>query len=232
MPKNLADLKKYLTRVKIWAAVAAALTVGLLAYYGVEGLRYWQASNQAQALTAQRVVLSKTLQEALRGQAVLAAQLDEERNQMEQLEQLFHHPQADELIGIVAQTARENQVTLSSIGAGEDNPVIRGNVEYQNQPMTIILEGQNQDVYRFFSALHQRLPMVNLATVRMSGGGAAPAQVHVQLGFLLSPQVVLEEEDSKGKSSSTKSSKPSGASENAGSKTTETPETIGEQDAK
>jgi len=219
VPKNLADLKKYLTRVKLWAAAAAALTVALLAYYGVEGLQYWQATHQTQALNTQKVVLSRTLREGLRGQEVLAVELDEERDGMERLEKVFHHPQTDELIGIVTQTARENQVTLSSVGAGKRDPVTRGEVQYQNQPMTIILEGESQDVYRFFSALHQSLPMVNLASVRMSGGGEAPTQAHVQLGFLLSPQVVEEEEAPKGKGSATKNSKPAiGPSEDAGEK--------------
>lgn len=201
--------------MKLWAAVAAALTVGLLTYYGVEGWQYWQADHQTQALNTQRVVLSRTLREELRGQEVLAAQLDEERGGMERLEQLFHHPQTDELIGIVTQTARENQVTLSSIAAGERDLVTRGEVQYQNQPMTIILEGQSQDIYRFFAALHQSLPMVSLASIRMSGGGEAPTQAHVQLDFLLSPQVVEEEEAPKGNSSATKNSKPGGTSENA-----------------
>lgn len=217
MPKNLADLKNYLTKVKVWAAVAASLTVALLTYYGFQGLQYWQAAHQTQALSTQQVVLSRTLREGLRGNEVLAVELDDARGGMALLEQLFHHPQADELIGIVTQTARENKVMLSSVAAGERDPLTRGAVQYQNQPMTLILEGQTQDVYRFFSALHQKLPMVILSSVRMSGGGVTPTQAHVQLGFLLSPQVVEEDETPKAKSSATKTSKPTnGPSGDAG----------------
>lgn len=219
MPKNLAELKAYLSQIQPWAAVAAVLGLALVAYYGFEGVRYWQAAKQTQALTAQRLVLYRSLGEKLRAEKEMAAELELERSEMEQLERVFHHPQTDELIGKVTDVARQNRVILSSISAGVRSVVTEDGVRYVVQPMSLIMEGQNQDVYRFFSALRQSLPVVNVGTVRMTGGGILPAQVNVQLSYYLSPQVLTEEEGkaaAKAKGSGVKSSKPSAASTSAG----------------
>jgi hypothetical protein len=194
VPKNLADLKTYITRIKPWAAVALALGLGLVAYYGYEGVRYWQAAERAEALQMQRVVLDRTLDEKLRPGEVLTAELELERTEMERLELVFHHPQTDELIGTVTDVARRSKVVLSSVSAGESSTVTEEGVRYQLQPMSIILEGENQDVYRFFASLRQALPVLHVVNVRLTGGGILPAQVNAQLSFYLSPQVLTDEE--------------------------------------
>ena len=207
MPKNLADLKIYLTRVKAWALVAGVFTLALLVYYSVEGTRYWNAANETASLRVQNVVLTRTLAEKLRGQSSLTADLNVERQEMDRVEGQFHHPLTDELIGIVIDAARKNQVTLSSVSAGNPETVFGWEIQYQNQPMTLVMVGQNQDIYRFFSELHHILPTTGFDSVRIGDSANGLSQANVQLKFLLSPQVVPPEDDKKSKSSSAKNGK-------------------------
>jgi hypothetical protein len=211
MSKSLAELKKSLATVKPWGMVAAALTVGLLAYYGFEGWQFWESTQEAQSLKIQKVVLDRTIREGLRGQEMLGAARDAQRVDMQMLEQVFHHPQTDDLIGAVADAARRRQVTLSSVSTGAQSTLTRDEMQYQVQPMSIILEGQEQDVYRFFATLQQSMPTVRLESVRLSGGGDVPTLANVQLSFRLSPQAVEKKAPvPKGKAPSSKSNDPVG----------------------
>ena len=213
MPKNFADLKKYFTKIQLWAVVAAVLTAGLFGYYGFEGWRYWEASQKAQSLKIQKVVLDRTVGEKLRGQAALTAELDIELSDMARVEQAFDYPQTDDLIGVVAGTARQLGVTVTSISAGQRNPVIQGEMQYQVQSMAIAMEGSEMDVYRFFETLHNAMPTVQYGTVRLASGDEdTPTLVNVQLSFWLAPEVVeAKEVAAAGKASSGKPDATKGA---------------------
>jgi len=189
--KKLAELQRHLPRVKPWVAAAVLLAMCLLGYYAALGMRYWKASEQTASLTSQIHQLSGKGSEGLPEEKALAAELESQEQRWEKLYSLFSYPETDDLIAIVSATAQETPVDLMSVAVGDPQQKTRGGIQYQTQPMTITLQGEAPDIYRFLSLLYQEVPVTAVSGFRITGlEGAPSAQVH--LLFHLSPQATSE----------------------------------------
>ena len=62
MPKNLADLRRLLSKTKPWAAIAILFAMILATFYGFQGYRYWEARTEVEAANSQIETISRKLQ--------------------------------------------------------------------------------------------------------------------------------------------------------------------------
>lgn len=187
MTKNLIELKQSLSRVKPWVAVAAVLTVALLSYYTFLGARYWKASQQAPALDARVQQLLRVTRQELPEEVIAQTELESAEERLKALRQLFIYPQTDDLLGIVAATAKDARVGLLSMTAGEQQTRTIDGITYQVQPITVSLLGEAGSVFKFISLMHQKVPVLSVARFGVASLDSTPS-TNVQMQVLLSPE--------------------------------------------
>lgn len=177
--------------MKPWVAAAALLAVVLLGYYGLLGVRYWQATQQvASADTAIR----RTTR-ALRGEvpdgAALAAELEAQKRRLAEVRGVFAARSTDAVLAALSGAAQEAGVALASVSLSPPRAELRDPFVYQAQPALVLVQGQTTDIYRFLEALHRRVPVADVTGVTLGGLDSSPA-AQVQLLLYLEPQPVPE----------------------------------------
>ena len=221
MPQNLAELRQMLSRVKPWLGVAVILAVVLLGYFLAQGWRYWQASGDVTSLN--REILNSENNTRIMVLAGLAAseELEEQptagQRTIEELQRLFSHRSAEDLMTIVAATAVEAAVELTAINPGDLQFKVLGELQYQVQPIVVSVAGTQgstlngrtppetllpsaaniftADLFRFLTLLHENVPVVSVSGLTISGLGGSPL-AQMQLLFYLSPTPIEVEEES------------------------------------
>jgi len=186
--KNLGDLKKYFGRVKPWAAMAAALTLLLVAYYGFQGARYLKSSEQETMLVSERSKLLGELKRQPNPEEVIAAELQTAKDTLAQYQALFNYPESDDLINVVVATAREHGLSLTSVSGADREPFPLDGIEYHTQGMTMNIEGDLDGIYSFLTDLHQKTQMVEVSTIRLARGGGDEVVANAQLKYYLTPK--------------------------------------------
>ncbi|MEE9247649.1 MAG: hypothetical protein V3U79_03015 [Dehalococcoidia bacterium] len=194
MPKSLADLRRHLSRVKPWVAVAALLAIALLGYYAILGMRYMDASGEVTSLNSQIQLLSRRMGPTPPDIEPLKAELESQGQRLEVLRDLFAYQEADHLVGILADTAQETAVALGQVSVGSIRLEIQEEIKYRIQPMTATVQGESVDIYRFLSLLQQTVPVVSVSSINISGLEGFPS-AQVQLLFYLSPEAASEKQE-------------------------------------
>ncbi len=180
-------LRQHLTRIKPWIVVAAILGFVLLGYYLFQGVRYWQAWDQASSLRDEVTKLQTTLNSTPSTDSALPEDLAAQQRRLGELKDLFTYIATDDLMGIVSETARASSVQVLSLAVGDEEEEILGDLTYQVLPMTLNISGATDNFIRFLSLLHQKVPVIVASRIRLSNLDSGPA-ANVQLLFHLSPE--------------------------------------------
>ena len=198
MPQNLAELRQMLSRGRPWIVVAVTLAVVLLGYYLVQGWRYWQASGDVSSLTQEISKIQGSINRFARAADKASADTDEQvleqQRTEEELRSLFSEQSVENLMTIVADTAVKAAVNLTSMTPDATQSEIFGELQYQVQPLSIAVEGDTADLYRFLSLLHGNVPVVSVLDIRIANLEGRPS-ARVQLRFYLSPGPVEATEE-------------------------------------
>ena len=193
MKEDLIKLKRLLSRVKPWVAVALTLAVVIVGYYGVLGLRYFKVSQEFPSLTSQIQQLAR----GARGQApeeqLVMTELESLQLRLEKLQRLFDYPETDDLMAIMADAAQEISVTLRSITIGDANSDILNGTAFVVQPVNVTVKGKPDSIYGFMSLLQEKIPVIVVTSIRLSDIDAKPTG---QIDFVvyLSPEAESEDE--------------------------------------
>jgi outer membrane murein-binding lipoprotein Lpp len=193
LPKNVAELRLYLSKVKPWVGVAVLCSLVLAGFYTIQGMKYWQAWEESRTMASETQQIALKLDnEAPRLQQV-AADLEAQQQKLAELQVLFDYPDVGELMGIVSTTAWETQVDLPSIAAGDPGVEAIDGMQYRTQALTFTLQGDTEAIYRFLSRLYEKVPVVSVTNLSIANPGA-DATAQVQLVFYLSPDLTSTNE--------------------------------------
>jgi hypothetical protein len=188
LPKTVAELRLYLSRVKPWAAVATLCALVLAGYYSTQGMRYWQTWEESRAMTSEIQQITRKLDNGAPLLQHMAGDLETQQQELEELHGLFDYPDVGQLMGIVSDTAWETQVDLPSIAAGDPGVKTIDGLQYHTQALTITLRGDVDAIYRFLSRLYEKVPVVSVPNISIASPGEN-ATAQVQLVFYLSPEL-------------------------------------------
>ena len=192
MIQKLTAYQRALPHVRPWVALAVALVIVLLAYYGLLGARYWTATSQIALTTQQINQITRVLREALPGASPAADGLEVQRQRINELGSVFRYRSRDDLVGIVAAIAEETSVSLTSLGLGERQTLEEEGILYQLQPMVIVVGGRMGDLDRFLARLSDTVSAVTVSNISIGGLESVPT-ANIELLFHLSPQISDEE---------------------------------------
>ncbi len=189
MFKSFEKLRQRLSTVKPWVTIATLLAVAMLGYYAVLAMRYMSASAQVGSLNGQIAQLQGTTRIGLPTEDGLTAQLTANEQHLAEIQDHFNFQEPDDLMGVLSATARDSNVALLNIGAGDIQLKSTKCVQYSTQPVTVTLEGETTNFYLFLSSLYRAAPTMSASGVRITETeGSTRAQVN--LLFHMSPQQV------------------------------------------
>lgn len=196
MLANLA-VARSTVRTKPWLVLYLLLAAGLLAYYGLLGARYVNASSSVAALSGRAEVLSREVRATSTGSVPLAPTTPESAQQRYAAAQArFTYATSDDLIAALVATARQAGVDLASISMGQPTPKTQNGTLYQTQPMTVALQGTLPQLQLFLERFQARVPVTAVATMSIAAERGVPL-ANVQFVFSLSPQAAPEGKGSK-----------------------------------
>ena len=192
MPKSVAQLRRRLSRVKPWVAVAVLLGVALVGYSSVLGMRYLNASDEVALLNTQSLQLSVKLRQKPPDVEALEANQESQEQRLDAVRRLFGPLETRDLLDIVFATAQKSGVSLERLGVGQLKAETRDEVRFRIQPISATLKGQTLDIYGFVALLQEKLPVVSVVSLNMSGLEASTT-AQVQLLFFISAEATPEE---------------------------------------
>ena len=193
MKEDLIKIKRMLSRVKPWVAVALALATLTVGYYAVLGARYLKVSQEFPSLTSQIQQLARRARGEAPEEQLVMTELESLQLRLEKLQSLFDYPETDDLMAIMNDTAREIPVTLRSITIGDANSDTLDGTEFQIQPVNVTVKGKPDSIYGFMSLLQEKIPVIAVTSIRLSDIDAKPTG---QIDFVvyLSPESEPEDE--------------------------------------
>ena len=188
MNSSLRDIVRQLAKVKPWIALATVLGLGLLGYYGWLGMTYMGASEEVSTLVSEIRTVSAALRRPAPDAEALQAELDLQDKRLSAVRGLSSNLHSDDLVGILAATARETDVFLSRIGVGDGGTEQLDGVQYQTQPMSLTLAGEDtRDIFQFLTSVQQKVPLTSVPTINITSSDEERA-AQVTIVFFLSPQ--------------------------------------------
>lgn len=194
LPKNLAEVREYLSRIRPWAAVAMLGAIVLLAFYTFQALQYWEAWNDTKTMNQDIERISRKLDKGVPRSENVSEKLASFQERRQYLRSLYHYPDTAGLMGIISSTSWDAGVDLPSISAGDPTLQNIDGMKYRVQPLSLTMRGTTPDIYRFLSTLHQKVKVLSVPGVNISSPGAEETTAQVQLNFYLSPEPITGEE--------------------------------------
>ena len=107
---------------------------------------------------------------------------------------MFDYSSADELTAIVAATASELEIGLSSVAIGDPRQERQSGIQYRVLPMTVVLQADLPDILQFMSLLSRAVPIVHVEDLILSDLVKAPS-AQILLMFHLSPEPIPDEQE-------------------------------------
>ena len=188
MNGSLRDIGKQLAKVKPWIVLASVLGLALLGYYGLLGMKYMGASEEVSTLESEIRTVSAKLRVPAPDAEALQTELDLQEKRLSAVRGLSSNLHSDDLVGILAATARETDVFLSRIGVGESSTELLDGLLYQTRPMSLTLASEEtRDMFQFLTSVQQKVPLTSVPTINITSSDAERA-AQVQIVFFLSPQ--------------------------------------------
>ena len=195
MPKNLATLRAQFTKIKPWAAIAMLFAVILVAFYGFQSYRYWEARTQTETANAQIKTISLKLRDQVPNIETLEADLQLHQDLFETYRSAFTYTDMGEIMTIVSDTAADAKVHLAALSVGESIPVTRNGIKYQTNSLSITMKGNTDDIFGYLFQLHQAIPVVQMSGVTIADPHIEKSTAQVILTFYISPETVSESEE-------------------------------------
>ena len=125
----------------------------MLAYDAWLGLRYWDSLSRGTAAQTEASALLVSARGASGIAAVFDQQLARDEALLESQSMRFSYAHPDELIELLATTARASGVALSSITVAEAGTQATGPLSYRVFALAIRVSGATQPIYAFIGAL-------------------------------------------------------------------------------
>ena len=147
---------------------------GMLAYDASLGLRYWDGLSRGTAAQTEARALLASARPPSGAMAELEAQLAPSEALLESRSAGFAYEHTDELIELVAATARETGVALASINVAEAGRRAAGPLSYGVLALTIRVSGSTQSIYGFVDALSEAAPGMRVRSARLGNLSGAP----------------------------------------------------------
>ena len=168
--------------------MAIVLGLALLGYYGLLGMKYVGASGEVATLESEIRTVSATLRRPAPDAEALQGELDLQEKRLSAVRGLSSNLHSDDLVGILAATARETDVFLSRIGVGDGTTELLDGVQYQTQPMSLALAGEEtREIFQFLTSVQRKVPLTSVPTINITSSDAGRA-AQVTIVFFLSPQ--------------------------------------------
>ena len=198
MAMAIAALRERLYRVKPWIGIAVVVALGLAVFYGVQGIRYWMASQQLEPLKSRIIQIDHSLQDTLPSPEAIEDELEGRQSLFEEWTGVFTYdgyPDTDQLLASVSVTAFEAGVYLTSIVIDDQASITMEGLTYETLSLSLALTSDTHgDVNLFLSMLHQKLPIFVVSGIDLAGFGGEPS-ANMTLLFYLSPRP--EEKETK-----------------------------------
>ena len=156
----------------------------MLVYDASLGLRYWDGLSRGTAAKTEARSLLASARPPSGVTAELEAQLAPNEALLESRSAGFSYEHTDELIELVAATARESGVALASINAAQAGRRAVGPMSYGVLALSIRVSGSTQSIYGFVDALSEAAPGMRVRSARLgnlSGGPWASFEIEVSL---------------------------------------------------
>ncbi len=193
MPKNTKDLRYLLSGVKVWGVVAVLAALIITGFYGFQGYRYWNAWSGENTMTKE----VERIKDKLARQAPEIAYAETKRVRQElrlkNMQSSYFNSSVGNIMNTVSATARNTNVELSSLSAGDPIYEAVGGLEYKVQGLTVNVEAPTQNLYQFIDRLSTSLPVMEITEIALGNPGEK-ATAQVQMAFYLSPRLISEEE--------------------------------------
>ncbi len=181
-----------MSKVKPWVWVAAILAVALFAYYSMLGSRYMNASGDVSSFNAEISDLAAKIKGTSPNVDALTAEQQALQAKLQDVQEGFVLSESDALIGIISITAQETGVSLGRVATSALGSEERNGIQFSTLPISVKLEGNTVDIYRFLSLLQQKVPVARVADITLTNLEGDPT-AEVELLFFLSPEVPLDE---------------------------------------
>ena len=166
--------------------ILAVLVVGavMLAYDAWLGLRYWDSLGRGTAALAEAQALRSSARSPSGIMAALEQQLAPNEALLESRSERFSYEHTDELIELVATTARDSGVVLASINVGGGGRRAAGPLSYGVLALSIRVSGSTQHIYDFVDALSGAAPGMRVRSARLGNLSGAPwASFEIDIPF-------------------------------------------------
>ena len=164
------------------------LTLLVVGYYGFLGVRYWDAYWQVSPLEARLAVIP---QGGVPGADALEADLKAQKQTLEGLKEVFASRRPDEFLTTISLLAQDAGVQVKSMTSGGRGTATDGEMQYETLGITVSLDGEVTDIYKFLFSLAADLPVANIEEVGIDAL-EGPASATLDLVLYLSPQPVEE----------------------------------------
>jgi len=182
--RDLGRVWKWCARISPWTVAILLLAMGVLGYYAVLGVRYWNAAQHIEVLTAQAEQLTAAQRRAA---LPVAPATNSPERKLDALQGLFSYSSTDEMVAIASSAARDARVSLVSVSVGEAQPKTQGSVKYQTQPLSLRVQGGVDAIYRYLERLQQMAPSATVTDVRLTSLDGLPL-AQAQVLFYRSPE--------------------------------------------
>ena len=154
--------------------VLLVIAAGMLAYDAWLGLRYWNGLGRGTAALAEAQSLLGSARGPSGDIAAIEQQLAPSEALLESRSAALSFEHTDELIELVARTAREAGVALGSINVTEAGRRASGPLSYGVLGLSIRVSGSTQRIYRFVDALSGAAPGMTVRGARLGNLSGAP----------------------------------------------------------
>ena len=186
--KQWGELRRRLSRVPAWVALAGAVTLGLLGYFGLLGVRYLEFSADVGTLTDEARLLNRGVGRVLPDDGVRVASVEDQEGRLERAREALQDGQSGWVVALVSDAAVEAGVRVASITLGVEELATHQGVRYQALPVTVLITGGPDRVSRFLAMFRQASSVMEPVGLRISGIDGTPVAT-VRLLFYSSPEL-------------------------------------------
>ena len=198
MERVIHRFRQAIAITRPWIVAAVIVAAGLSFYFAAQGVRYWQAAGNNSSVRDQIGRLERAIGPQIDSDTEQKAQLAAANLELANLHLLFDYPATDTLMSIVSDIAGDVGLDLVSMTAEKVVAQPRGTLQYQVQPISVIIDGPTASVQMFLAILYDRVPVVVASNAKMVNLDTTPS-TQLQLQFYLSPEPLPEEgEDTAG----------------------------------
>ena len=193
MLKKTQDLRNRFSGVKVWGVVAVLGALVITGFYGYQGYRYWTAWSGERYMAKEVHRINTKLSQVVPEVATTKTNQERQEQRLEDLQSSYFDSSVGNIMNTVSATARNLNVELSSLSAGDPIYEPMGVLEYRVQGLTVTAEAPTQNLYKFIERLSTSMPVMEVTAITIGNPGEK-ATAQVQLAFYLSPRLLTEEE--------------------------------------